>query len=197
MPVTNITQPARHGLTLRAMVLHAECPDAAAALLADFTEKYQPTGPVEHHIVEMLAVFEWQMLRAQGIQQGYFNIAAARHADKILDGFEAIDPVSRATENFRHMVKEDDTFRLLLRYIAELRRCFNAKLRELQTAQNWKTPAEPKPVQAAPGKEASDTRIEPNINPLTPRNAACPCGSGEKFKRCCGPKAPPVLGKAA
>lgn len=28
---------------------------------------------------------------------------------------------------------------------------------------------------------------------LTPRNAPCPCGSGEKFKRCCGRNAPAVL----
>jgi uncharacterized protein YecA (UPF0149 family) len=32
---------------------------------------------------------------------------------------------------------------------------------------------------------------------LTPRNAACPCGSGNKYKRCCGKDAPPVLTNAA
>ncbi|MBS1828914.1 MAG: SEC-C domain-containing protein [Acidobacteria bacterium] len=31
----------------------------------------------------------------------------------------------------------------------------------------------------------------------TPRNALCPCGSGNKYKRCCGKNAPPVLGRAA
>ncbi len=30
-----------------------------------------------------------------------------------------------------------------------------------------------------------------------PRSAPCPCGSREKYKRCCGKNAPPVLGKAA
>jgi hypothetical protein len=30
-----------------------------------------------------------------------------------------------------------------------------------------------------------------------PRNAHCPCNSGNKYKRCCGKDAPPVLGKAA
>jgi hypothetical protein len=30
-----------------------------------------------------------------------------------------------------------------------------------------------------------------------PRNAHCPCNSGNKYKRCCGKNAPPVLGKAA
>jgi AcrR family transcriptional regulator len=28
---------------------------------------------------------------------------------------------------------------------------------------------------------------------ITPRNALCPCGSGQKFKRCCGRTAPAVL----
>ena len=31
----------------------------------------------------------------------------------------------------------------------------------------------------------------------TPRNALCPCRSGQKFKRCCGKDAPPVLSAAA
>lgn len=30
--------------------------------------------------------------------------------------------------------------------------------------------------------------------PATPRNAPCPCGSGNKFKRCCGEHAPPMPG---
>jgi len=31
----------------------------------------------------------------------------------------------------------------------------------------------------------------------TPRGAPCPCGSGNKYKRCCGKDAPAVLGRAA
>jgi transposase-like protein len=30
-------------------------------------------------------------------------------------------------------------------------------------------------------------------SPGTPRNAPCPCGSGTKYKRCCGRSAPPAL----
>jgi len=36
-----------------------------------------------------------------------------------------------------------------------------------------------------------------NEAPAVPRNAPCPCGSGEKYKRCCGKNAPPVLHQAA
>ena len=32
-----------------------------------------------------------------------------------------------------------------------------------------------------------------NEPPAVSRNAPCPCGSGEKYKRCCGKSAPPVL----
>jgi hypothetical protein len=48
---------------------------------------------------------------------------------------------------------------------------------------------------AAPQADsAKRTQSEP---PPTPRSAPCPCGSGEKFKRCCGKNAPPVLSFAA
>ena len=38
-------------------------------------------------------------------------------------------------------------------------------------------------------------KAKPISQPLaaTPRNAPCPCGSGEKYKRCCGVDAPAVL----
>ena len=36
-----------------------------------------------------------------------------------------------------------------------------------------------------------------NEPPVVPRNAPCPCGSGEKHKRCCGKNAPPVLSGGA
>jgi hypothetical protein len=42
-------------------------------------------------------------------------------------------------------------------------------------------------------KAAAQNGIEINN---TPRNAPCPCGSGQKYKRCCGKNAPPVLGES-
>ncbi len=40
---------------------------------------------------------------------------------------------------------------------------------------------------------AASRAAAPPAPPQTPRNALCPCGSGIKFKRCCGTSAPPVL----
>jgi hypothetical protein len=49
------------------------------------------------------------------------------------------------------------------------------------------------PIAPAPAP-ASSFCEKPN---QTPRNATCPCGSGTKYKRCCGKNAPPVLNRAA
>ena len=34
-------------------------------------------------------------------------------------------------------------------------------------------------------------------HPEVGRNSPCPCGSGQKYKRCCGVNAPPILNQAA
>jgi hypothetical protein len=40
---------------------------------------------------------------------------------------------------------------------------------------------------------AKQTQSQPQKTALIPRSAPCPCRSGEKYKRCCGKNAPPVL----
>ena len=59
---------------------------------------------------------------------------------------------------------------------------------------NCKPPCAPAPELASNCKPAP---ARPSNPPQTPRSAPCPCGSREKFKRCCGKNAPPVLGRAA
>jgi len=43
---------------------------------------------------------------------------------------------------------------------------------------------------------AKQTQSEPAKTVCIPRSAPCPCKSGEKYKRCCGKNAPPVLTSA-
>jgi uncharacterized protein YecA (UPF0149 family) len=44
---------------------------------------------------------------------------------------------------------------------------------------------------------AKQTQSEPAKMVSIPRSAPCPCKSGEKYKRCCGKSAPPVLNTQA
>ena len=48
--------------------------------------------------------------------------------------------------------------------------------------------------QAPKAEQTAKSTPPPKTPPHVPRSAPCPCGSGIKFKRCCGTAAPPVLG---
>jgi hypothetical protein len=52
-------------------------------------------------------------------------------------------------------------------------------------------------AQSASQDSAKQTQSQPEKTPSIPRSAPCPCKSGEKYKRCCGKNAPPVLFSAA
>ncbi len=57
-----------------------------------------------------------------------------------------------------------------------------------QTAKNNTQPAS---AQANPRPAETSDEVSPgNRFPGTPRSVDCPCGSGEKYKRCCGEQAP-------
>ena len=83
-----------------------------------------------------------------------------------------------------------------------------ADLKQLQYFAKRTTPApDPSPERQrrvadppapAPSNPAKSTICETNSpQPEVGRNSPCPCGSGQKFKRCCGVNAPPILNKAA
>ena len=197
----------RHGAAMKALLLTDECKEAAKEVIEEYVADLNPTCAIERDIVEMIALHHWQYNRVQAIQTGYFNNAAARHNDFIGTEFAEADPMSRLAEVFRHMNLEDDTFRLLMRYTNDIRRALTAKLRDLKLVQSMRnqqhtvdeepTGTQPEENPLEPGPAPENPAQSPEIDPQTPRNALCPCLSGLKYKRCCGPKAPPVLGRAA
>jgi uncharacterized protein YecA (UPF0149 family) len=52
-------------------------------------------------------------------------------------------------------------------------------------------------AEGASENSAKQSQSEPAKTRLIPRGAPCPCKSGQKYKRCCGRNAPPVLFGAA
>ena len=74
------------------------------------------------------------------------------------------------------------------------RRC----LHDLRRLQSEAAP-ESSPVQTQPPSPQITKLTQSQPPPVTqiPRSAHCPCGSGEKYKRCCGKNAPPLLHHAA
>ena len=60
---------------------------------------------------------------------------------------------------------------------------------------SWSLP-EPLPDGEAPAAVKPPAEL-PAILPAIARSAPCACGSGQKYKRCCGRNAPPLLSQAA
>src|ERR1035438_2255897 len=58
-------------------------------------------------------------------------------------------------------------------------------------------PLFPKPIAPLPEEAEDLPAVQPAPSVEIARNAPCPCGSGNKYKRCCGTNAPPKLCHAA
>ena len=65
-----------------------------------------------------------------------------------------------------------------------------------QVAKRNARPAQAAPETAEnlqPPSNQESAKRNPDPYPEAGRNSSCPCGSGRKYKRCCGPDAPPIL----
>ncbi|HEX4133230.1 MAG TPA: SEC-C domain-containing protein [Bryobacteraceae bacterium] len=71
------------------------------------------------------------------------------------------------------------------------RRLLQHKLGNFQD--QWDSHRMAEPDLSAPAQTMEFTKRSQSAAPITSRNAPCTCGSGIKFKRCCGKGAPPVL----
>jgi predicted aspartyl protease len=68
-------------------------------------------------------------------------------------------------------------------------------LGSLHTAQQkLHFPAQPNLPPDTPSQPTATSPVEPAHSNKIPRNAPCPCGSGKKYKKCCGANNPPVPG---
>jgi len=94
---------------------------------------------------------------------------------------------------------------------AAAQRTFHRSLKELRRLQAERvyaifaakhpaeTVQEPAPAVLAASRpieennSAKQTQSEPQKTAAIPRSAPCPCKSGQKYKRCCGKNAPPML----
>ena len=189
----------RHALAIRSIVLPWESDPEAAALLEELVDKYQPADPVERRMVEMLATHQWQQYRAVSIQQGLFKNAAARSRAAFDKEFGEADQDSRNAESFR-LIAEDKAFTTTMRYANGARLAYAAKLKELLAAQSARHASAEIQTEPKPAEPEQEPKAPPQTGdrfPGTSRNAPCPCHSGEKYKRCCGRQAPPIVSDAA
>lgn len=188
-----------HGFTSQTVILAGENPEEYEDLLFEIEFSF-PTGghyALERAVREM-ANAEWRLRRVRRHMELALNnkIAALESQDP------AAAPLELQARAFELLVNESNSFKLLLRYETKFENQYSRAQREwtacykllnpvetmyaalARQAPNWLRSA--KPAQAPPPEPAA-----------IPRNSLCPCGSGQKYKRCCGRTAAPVLANAS
>jgi len=161
-----------HGLfTLRDYVRPDEQPEyerITTALQSDLN----PQGALEETYAMTIVGATWRLRRCSLLESEMSEIFSL---DPMED--EAGYRIQRSVDRAR-----GQAFHILRHASAELRR--------LQTARTVREGV----TQLAPNQAAS-AQLASNCNQLESiaRGAPCPCGSGAKFKRCCGKQAAPLL----
>jgi len=162
-----------------------------AKIAISFWEQLSPIGTLEQAYVAEIVSATWRLhrcarLEAEMAEAGDAAGLAAAHADTGLAAQTSIDRARAQAHT------------LLRRSTADLRRLQTEATARHQVFQGNPIPKgvgltsykEVFPVVAAGEKLGL-------ICKTASRNSACPCGSGQKYKRCCGRPAPAVLTLAA
>ena len=148
-----------------------------AKLQADLERELAPVGTLENTLVEEIRRATWRLRRCGQVEAGMF----LRLNDNPIYIMDPMETPERNVHKIQNSVDRarSQAHRLLHKSTAELR-----KLQAERMKQN--TIAQPIAVTPAPATAESGSHCKTFIAPPQPgRNAQCPCGSGQKYKRCC------------
>lgn len=165
----------------------------------DFWRDLSPVGPVEATLTVEIVRAAWRLRRCAAVE--------AALADRQVPGLtEAADPMedpaNNSTQNSVDRARIHSQ-RVLHRTLADLQR-----LQIERQLRNEEFPRGSDRTRSAAEKEipqndlpklrfAERTSPVTQPSPQTGRNTPCPCGSGLKYKRCCGQGAPALFMSAA
>ena len=168
------------------------------AFCEDFQQQLEPQGAMETTLAAEIVHAAWRLRRCA---QAESTLAAHFDAQNGLDPM--IDPATAAAWNSIDRARAQ-ALRHFQRATAELRRLQTE--RQARSGKDLKKDLEKdvKPdlipdvrPHLLPNNPTKQTQSEPPETALIPRGAPCPCGSGAKYKRCCGTNAPAMLSPAA
>jgi hypothetical protein len=184
-----------------------------AGFRADWLHQLAPVGTLQEHIAREIIQAAWRMRRcanlemevpstpgeperAERLQSSIDRARATAHRvfNRCLNELRRIQ-----TESFRRTAlpfSEELLNSLGVCNYAEVD-AFHSKMNQRRSVASLRqivTEPLPKITKQTQSQPATDFAKQ---SQLIPRGAPCPCKSGEKYKRCCGKDAPPVLSCAA
>jgi hypothetical protein len=205
----------KHGFTARQITILPGEQSIFDDMLDQYTAELRPEGILELDFFRQLVRASWDMRRA--------SILEAALVTSDTDPLADPNRCKEAERYARYYHRAQRLYASSLRRLRELQDLRAARLQLAESTQR-NLPPLTDPLRSAKRSQYCDQawavkaireietetallyhkslihsmrQNEPKPAPKTPRNSQCPCGSGKKFKRCCGFNAPPVLGAAA
>lgn len=202
------TETRHDGFRALSVLLPGDDPAEFLDLLDELTAHFDPQGLTDRRYVREMADAEWSLRRARLFQERYLSAKCAElqrqmsQADPIEIQYRAYDALLRESAFFarlaqfeaRYRQQYDRAHRGWLGYQRHRRALIQANTRVAATLEVAdRSNPEVREDLDRPSPRPVLTN-EPNAPaPGNARNAPCPCGSGLKYKRCCGRHAPPLL----
>jgi hypothetical protein len=191
----------RTGLYAARDFIRPEEEEEYAQTLIKLMDELTPEGTVEQTFATEIMGATWRLRRCRLVEEA-FSFIDDLDFDPMID--ERTEKQQKSVDRARAQ-----SHLILRRSLAEL--CKLQSLRQLRnptpegvrvTREELKAIAEGKLGSFCKPGETPPPAPQPAASfcekpKFTPRNAPCPCGSGDKYKRCCGKNAPPVLNRAA
>ncbi len=209
---TNATLHAlRNGFHSQTVLLPGDDPAQYHELLDELTNHFvvEPGDITALRYIREMADAEWRLRRARLHHEWLLTEKTAG----LETAHPSLGPIQLQIRAHEQLAAESAYFRQILRFEEKFERQYERAYRGWTTYKKDTERAHhrnldraikeiltapiPASAPATPAPAKQNDTTEPNPTPETPRNAACPCGSAIKFKRCCGKSAPPVLGRAA
>jgi hypothetical protein len=157
---------------------------AYLALESALNRHLAPVGDFEELLAEEILRAAWRLHRCGEVENRL--VIRLKDGDKyMLDPMDCADPDTRKIQQSVDRARSQ-AHRLLHKCTAELR-----KLQaERRSTAEKEEEAKEEDESSTPSTEKPDAQQTQSTPIGTPRNAPCPCGSGQKHKRCCGARTP-------
>ena len=192
----------RYGFRSQSVLLPGDDPAEYEALLQELSGHFCIRNLSEQRMVREMADAEWRLRRTRHYQEELLT----RKIEELALSRPDASPIALQALAYDALLSESRSFAQFLRYETKYERQYNTAYSQwcaYQTGQDRKqhhaaetafnTSLGLKPPAPPVRRFPSTGTDEPNPAATIARNAPCPCGSGEKYKRCCGKNAPPML----
>ena len=122
----------RHGLLAETVLLSNESRESFAALLAAYTEKFQPRDEVEADLVEEMVVAKWRQRRLWSMEAAALDHRMDKKRGEVDKEMEKTDEPTRSALAFSSLESNDKSMSLFLRYEGRMRRGYKRALADFQ-----------------------------------------------------------------